>query len=64
MKAIAELDATLRLQEADAAVLFVSSEYDLPALEKAIQGRVKAPLLCCTTAGEISSQEGDARGSK
>jgi hypothetical protein len=61
-RALAALDTELKFSEADAVILFVSSEYDLGRLQQAIAARVKVPVLCCTTAGEISRQFGYTTG--
>ena len=60
--ALAELDRQLRFDDANAIVMFVSSQYDRGTLQEAIRRRVRVPLLCCTTAGEISSALGYSKG--
>jgi hypothetical protein len=60
--AVEELKARIGIHEADAVILFVSSDYDLPGLAAALREAVSAPLLCCTTAGEITSELGYTQG--
>jgi len=61
-RALEELDRELRFNDSAAAILFVSSEYDLAKLQKEITRRIGAPTLCCTTGGELSSQLGYTTG--
>jgi hypothetical protein len=60
--AVEELKTRIDVHEADAVILFVSSDYDLQGLAEALRENVSAPLLCCTTAGEITSELGYTRG--
>jgi hypothetical protein len=60
--AVEELNARIGLKDADAVVLFVSPEYDLLLLAESLREYVLAPLLCCTTAGEITSELGYTNG--
>jgi hypothetical protein len=60
--AVEELRTRIAIHEADAVILFVSSDYDLPGLAEALRENVSAPLLCCTTAGEITSELGYTQG--
>jgi hypothetical protein len=56
--AVEELRTRIGIHTADAVFLFVSSDYDLQGLAEALRENVSVPLLCCTTAGEISSELG------
>lgn len=51
--AIATLRRDLRLDEADAALLFVSPDYDMDRLGAAIHAGVSVPVAASTTAGQI-----------
>lgn len=61
-EAFEEIDNAISFSTADAAILFVSSEYDLSELASILRERVAVPILCCTTAGEISSAFGYSSG--
>lgn len=56
--ALEQLDQQLDFGACDAVILFVSADYDLTLLQQEIACRIRVPLLCCTTAGEISSENG------
>jgi hypothetical protein len=61
-KAVEELRTRIGIHEADAVILFVSSDYDLQGLAAALRENVSGRLLCCTTAGEITSELGYSQG--
>lgn len=60
--ALAELDEKLDFASASAVAMFVSSRYDPDALARGMRDRIHCPVLCCTTAGEISSELGYMEG--
>ncbi len=54
-QAIAEVQREIDQADACLVILFVSSRYDLPAVEDTLQGAFRCPVIGCTTAGEITS---------
>lgn len=54
-QAVAELQREIDQADACLTILFVSSHYDLPAVEDALRGAFTCPVIGCTTAGEITS---------
>jgi hypothetical protein len=61
-KALAELHDQVDFQAADALILFASADYNLDDLARLLSDQVDAPVLCCTTAGEISGEYGYTTG--
>jgi hypothetical protein len=56
--AVEALKRRIGIHEADAVILFASADYDLEGLADALRDNVSGALLCCTTAGEITSELG------
>jgi len=54
-QAIAEVQRQLEQAEVSLVILFVSARYDLKAVEDALRGAFRCPVIGCTTAGEITS---------
>lgn len=57
-QAAQEVCEALIQADASIVILFMSSQYDLNALEHALQGKFSCPMIGCTTAGEITSSDG------
>jgi hypothetical protein len=53
--AIKELAEQIGFQKPSVTALFVSSQYDLESLSQQIRTQFEGPVICCTTAGEITS---------
>jgi hypothetical protein len=53
--AIKELAEQIGIQKSSVTALFISSLYDLESLSQQIRTQFQGPVICCTTAGEITS---------
>jgi len=61
-KAVAELKQQIEQPEMSGVVFFCSSKYDLTALGRELQQAFSCPVVGCTTAGEILSDNGYTDG--
>lgn len=62
-QAVDELRSVIGQKNANLILLFISSTYDLAALEEALRGAFDCPVVGCTTSGEIASDSGYLTGS-
>lgn len=62
VRAVQEVYRAIHQAGASLVILFVSSKYDLNAIESALQGVFRCPVIGCTTAGEITSNAGYMEG--
>lgn len=62
VQAVQEVYRAIHQAGASLVILFVSSKYDLNAIESALQGVFRCPVIGCTTAGEITSNAGYMEG--
>lgn len=62
MQAVQEVHRAIHQADACLVILFVSSKYDLNALEDALKDVFPCPAIGCTTAGEITSNAGYMAG--
>lgn len=56
VEAINEIAAQIGFPEPSVTTLFISSLYDLETISQQIRMLFKGPIICCTTAGEITSE--------
>ncbi len=61
-QAVKEISAAIDQPDACVAILFVSSTFDLTAIELALDGVFSCPVIGCTTSGEITSAAGYREG--
>ncbi len=55
VEAVDDIVAQIGFQEPSVTVLFVSSFYELESLSRQIRMQFRGPVICYTTAGEITS---------
>ena len=55
-QAVAELHAQIAQDDASVIIVFCSSAYDLPKLGHALRSTFSAPILACTSSGQIGAR--------